>query len=547
MEISEEIKGAKDIIQAFLKAKKTVRMYPENNPVYTKTIDEIFSRFTDFFAWREEFRLRIKQHELFFDAEMVYQNPEKEDNLALFLFKDGLRELSFKKNLSKQELEEFLKIIALDFDREAADDDIVTLLWERDFQDIQYVVDEAFLTEDNDYESDAIEEIKSKAPETDNLFKAYTDAFSAEDVSSISIVNLSDKDLQQLVREIEKDLEDKTGKLSEILFEMLHHAESPPELEDIYHFLSDIILYSLRQGDLKTVVTMLKRAQAVAESPSVSKESKTRMKGLADIVNSRDSLMHLGAILDSSEAIDENLLSEFTSFLDKVAIAPLISLLGDLESIHGRKQIITILISLGKKDLQALAKGLQDSRWYVVRNIIYVLHRIGDKKAVEYLLSTARHADVRVRKESIKALGELKSPLALQTLRDCLDDKDDSIRKMSAKALGSIGSETAKRILIEKVSGKDFKARDFEEKKEFFEALTRWKDAEVTDFMMKLLKKRSLFKRARSDEDRAAAAHYFGLIGSRDALPALSALKDSKNELVREYVNSALKRIDYGK
>jgi len=547
MEISEDIRGARELIQAFLKAKKTVRMYPENNPVYTKTIDEIFSRFADFFTSRDEFRLRIKQHELFFDTELVYQNPEKEDNLALFLFKDGLRELSFRRNLSKQELEEFLRIIALDFDREAADDDIVTLLWERDFQDIKYVVDEAFLTEDNDYESRAIEELQNKAPETDNLLRAYTDAFSAEDVSNIAIVNLSDKVLQSLVREIERDQEDKTGKLSDILFEMLHHAESPNELEDIYHFLSDIILYSLRRGDLKTVVALMKRAQALAESPSASADSRSRLRRLADIINSRDSIAHLGAVLESSEIIDEDVLAEFTSFFDKIAIAPFISLLGDLESIHGRKQVINILISLGKKDLQALAKGLQDSRWYVVRNIIYVLHRIGDKKAVEYLLNTARHADVRVRKESIKALGELRSPLALHTLRDCLDDKDESIRKMSAKSLGGFVSETAKRILIEKISEKDFKTRAFEEKREFFEALTHWKDAEVTAFMMKLLKKRSLFNRVRSDEDRASAAHYFGLIGSKEALPVLSLLKESKNDLVREYVNSALKRIDHGK
>ena len=50
-----------------------------------------------------------------------------------------------------------MKIIALDFDREAVDDDIVTLLWEKDFQNIQYIVDEAFLVDvdEEDYETKA--------------------------------------------------------------------------------------------------------------------------------------------------------------------------------------------------------------------------------------------------------------------------------------------------------------------------------------------------------------------------------------------------------
>ena len=49
----------------------------------------------------------------------------------MFFFRDGIRELQFRDGLTQQELEEFLKIITLDFEREAVDDDIVTLLWEK--------------------------------------------------------------------------------------------------------------------------------------------------------------------------------------------------------------------------------------------------------------------------------------------------------------------------------------------------------------------------------------------------------------------------------
>lgn len=547
METFADIRLARDIIQTLLKAKKTIRMYPENNPVYRKTVDDAFSRFAELFNDVDALALKLKQNEILFNAEQVYFNPEKEDNLALFFFKDGLRELTFRKGLTPFELEEFLKIIALDFDREAVDDDIVTLMWEKDFQNIKYVADEAFLTEDEDYETKAVNEIKSKAPETDEVLKAYASAFEAEDVRDISIINLTDKDLQLLVKEMEKDLLDKSGKMYDILFEMLYQAESPEEYEDVHRLLKEVFLHCLRRRDLKLVVDIMKKTKELAESPSTPNNIRGQMKILLSSINSEESIKSVGGIFDSDAEIDEQLLNEYIDFLDRSAIVPLMTILGDLESIHGRKVVINILIQLGKKNIQTIAKGLQDSRWYVVRNIIYILRHIGDKKAVEYLLNTAKHTDERVRKEAIKALGELKSPLALQTLRDCLNDMDLSIRKSAARALGTIGSETAKRVLLEKVSSKDFQEREFDERKDFYEVLSHWNDTETVDFMMKTIKKRSLFWRGKNDEQRACAAYGLGLMGNKDCLPTLYKLRDAKNKLLRECVVVAIKKIEHGR
>jgi len=547
METFEDIRLARDIIQALLKAKKTIRMYPENNPIYKKTVDDAFLKFADLFNYRDELDLKLKQNEIFFNAEQVYFNPEKDDNLALFFFKDGLRELTFKKGLTPDELEDFLKIIAQDFDREAVDDDIVTLMWEKDFQNIKYMADEAFLMEDEDYETKAVNEIKHKSPETDEVLNAYASAFEAEDVRDIAIINLTDKDLHLLVKEMEKDLLDKSGKIYEILFEMLFQAESAAEYEDIHRLLKEVFIYCLKHRDLKIVVDIMKKTRELAESPSTPENIRKQMNLLLSSVNSEESIRSAGEIFDSDAELDETLLTEYLEFLDRNAIVPLMAILGELESIHGRKIVINILIHLGKKDIQTIAKGLQDHRWYVVRNIIYVLRHIGDKKAVEYLLNTAKHTDERVRKEAIKALGELKSPLALQTLRDCLNDADISIGKSAARALGSIGSETAKRIILEKVSTKDFQDRGFDEKKDFYEVLSRWNDAELVDFMTKTLKKKSLFRRAKLDEERTCAAYCLGLLGNKDSLPALSKLKDAKNKLLREYVSVAIKKIENGR
>ena len=98
--MSEELKKARDIIQSFLKSKKILRMYPSNNPIYINTIGDDFNKFKEFFYYKDELCFKIKQNEIIYDSEQVYSSPEKEDNLALFFFKDGLREISFRKGLA---------------------------------------------------------------------------------------------------------------------------------------------------------------------------------------------------------------------------------------------------------------------------------------------------------------------------------------------------------------------------------------------------------------------------------------------------------------
>lgn len=547
MELLDDIKAAREVVQALLKAKKTFRMYPETNPMYAKTIEDTHAKFRNFFDYRDELTFKIKQNELFCDSEQIYYNPEKEDNIALFFFKDALREITFKKGFSVKELEDFLKILTVDYDREVLDDDVVTLLWERDFQNVKYVVDEAFLTEDEDYESEAVREVKDKASDGDELTKAYEDSFTEEGVKDISIVPLTDKDLHAVVKEIEKDAQDKTGKLVAIIFEMLYQAENKSEYEDAAHFLNSIIEFSIRHGDLDTALKILRKAREVSGIPLIADEAKKSLNMVFSFLGYDAAIKLIGELLDSGVEINEKVWDEYVAFLDKNAIEPFITILGELKSIPARKNVINALISLGRKDIQALAKGLYDSRWYVVRNIIYILGKVGDKAAADYLLKTVNHSDIRVRKEGIKALGELGVPGVFPALRECFNDPEVQIRTAAARALGNIRSTTAKSIILQRMTNAVFVKTEFSEKKEFYEVLSKWKDNDVVEFLMKTLRKKAFFKRALNDENRACAAYCLGLMGNKDALPLLHKAKESKNKLLREYVYSAIKRIEYGR
>jgi hypothetical protein len=76
--------------------------------------------------------------------------------------------------------------------------------------------------------------------------------------------------------------------------------------------------------------------------------------------------------------------------------------------------------------------------------------------------------------------------------------------------------------------------------------LTRWKDADVFDFLMRTLNKKSFFGRSKNYENKACAIFSLGLLGNKDAMPALYKLEESGNKLLREFSHAAIKKLEHG-
>lgn len=544
----DDIRQVGEIIRLLLKSKKILKMYPSNNPLCVNTTDACFEKFTEFFNFSEKLSLQISQNYIYYDSEAVYSNTEKEDNLALIFFKDGLREITFKKGLSREDMDDFLKIISFDFSRDEVDDDIVTLLWEKDFQNIQYVVDEITLSDEEDYETRVVAEIEEKGADEESLLKAYEDALrNSGTVKEVEIAPLTDKDLQDLAGEFEKDAPDKTGKLIQILFEMLLLSETEDDFNDLAGFFAGVIEYVLGREDIDTATGILLKLNYLKDAKGISEEIRNCSKKILVNISTETIINLLGNILDGSRKIKDKKIEDFVKCLDVQAIHPLVMALGELKKIHSRKLVVEALVILGRKDMATLSKGLNDSRWYVVRNIIYVLRKIGDKKAVDYLLKTARHGDVRVKKEVIRAFGELGGPGVIQALRNFLDDPDFKVKSAALTELGNIGSDAAKRILLNRIAAGDFGAGDFEEKKKYFEVISKWKDDEVCGFMADMIGKKTFFGKTRNYENRACAAYSLGLIGNKEYLPFLEKCRNDSNKLFNEFVTEAIRQIEHGK
>jgi HEAT repeat protein len=469
------------------------------------------------------------------------------DNLALLFFKDGLRELTFKNGLTTKEIEDFIKIISIDFERDEIEEDIITLFWEKDFENIQYIVEDIFLSDGADYEKKAMNELQQNSSCPDSIEEIYSSILGEEEGAANEIIlPITDDDIRQLLEEFQNYSQDKTFKYFNMLFECLDETERENGHQNIVNYFMMAIEFSIKKGNLLAIVDVQSKLKDLIDDEKTDDTIRQPAVKILSFTGGHSIIELIGSMLNNGYQFEETVFRSFASFLKTNAILPLINILGELKTIHTRKLVIDALADLGKKNTSFFYEGLNDSRWYVVRNMVHILRKIGEKSAINYLMKPLEHEDVRVKKEVIRALGELGGDKALIALRKCLHDNNIHLRRTALNALMNMGTEAAKQIIMEQISDKHFNEQSFYEKKSHFEALANWKDKDVFDFLVKIVAKKSIFQSSKDYDKKACAVYCLGLLGSKDAVPILSTYRKASNKILREFSFNAIQRIENG-
>jgi len=550
MVLSEEIK---DFIRDVAKYRKNLRIYPSNNPIYISSINNAYSKISSLLQTIGELSLNFKQHDIIFNGDTVYHNKDNHESLALFFYREGIRKVTFKKGVPKDELEEFMKILFCDLGAETDNSDIATFIWEKDFKFIQCVVDNSFLFEDVDNEKSAIESVKENSATNKDILEAYQDASDIAEISAIDTAPFTDDDLSQIMLKRENDPDEKSPKLVGLFLEMLLLVNETKELEEIMGILRALISYSVEKETLENVVCNIKKIKKALNNSDFNNEIQTHLKDIEKFMNSQEFIDHLGLAFENRADITNTFLLELMGLFNIEAAPNFINTLCKLNSISSRRAFIKILTELGKKDIFLFIqylndnKYLNDSRWYLVRNVIHILRQIGDVSALEYVHRAVRYNHSKVRAEVISTLGEMGSESVLNTLCKYISDPDNHVRVASIRAIGNIRTPYSKRIILDEITGPAFKNKHLDEKIELLKTLNKWKETNIVGLLIKMLEKTSFLDKESNDETRAAAAYVLGLTGIKEVPPALSKLQDSKNLVLREKVLNSIKLITNNK
>jgi hypothetical protein len=91
--------------------------------------------------------IQIGEYDLSFKGKILYENRDVKTSLAFLLYKDGLREMRFVKGLEEWEVQGIIDILKQSESINQLEDDIVTLMWEKDFIHISFLATDEFLEE----------------------------------------------------------------------------------------------------------------------------------------------------------------------------------------------------------------------------------------------------------------------------------------------------------------------------------------------------------------------------------------------------------------
>ncbi|MBI4690620.1 MAG: HEAT repeat domain-containing protein [Nitrospirae bacterium] len=523
-----------EIFKAMTKTVKAFTTYPPNNPIYQKFSDELFEKFNSFFELHEDLPLKVEQFSLIYKDKKVFQSTDRNDNMALMLFIDGIREVCFHKGLTLSEIIDIINVLRGASKGDNLDDDVVTLLWEKDMEHFTYFVPETVGEEDLNIPADTAAPTGEGG--TTITGASYSD-ISIRPVSlDLRIPPPSDEDIA-LLREKLHALEGDNllSSALELFFDMLKAEKETEGFAGIAKNIGMIMDIYIERDMLNKVIELLNRLQSFTGADIIA-EHKKSIESIIDKAGSEKALRELLKGKYDPEVVRGYLLS-----LSKSAIRPLLNILGDQEDRRVRRLICNMLAVIGKQDIKAVAEGLKEKRWYLVRNTLFILGMMKEPSAIKYIEESVRHPELRVRREAIKILETAGTPDVKNSLIVCLKDADQAIRISAIKALrrlkGSIGFEVIKEIVL----GEDFKEKPFSEKKELLETLAELNKNEAFPILAGFLRRKGLFKKIKNKELAACAAYGLGIIGTEDAMALMEHEKDSKDSLLREACRKALR------
>ncbi len=561
VETDEEILLSRDLIGAFIKTVKAFRFYPPDNPTLKGVRDQLLRRFQFFLNKYQSFVIQVGEYDLSYKGKVLYENRDMKTSLAFSLYKDGLREIRFVKNLEEWEVQGIIDILKQSEQINPLEDDLVTMMWERDFVHVSFLATDDFLQgtpvmipdhADRFRENlvlkplahhvvvDLAEEGSEERVNLDNLLSKISEELSPF-VSDRGVYTLTSDEVEGLRKDVEAEVDPLfTATLVDIVFEILVLEKEQEPYQDTVNTLIKVLDTFLTLGQFVPATDLLKRTYRFLKTYAAGDWQIEKIGELLLKAGEEVRVARIGKILEKEEVPLEEV-NAYLSLLPKNSIQPLVKLLGGLKNSKARRVFCDALSEIGKNAIELFIPFMEDKRWFLVRNIIYILGRIGKEESLPYIQKAFNHEENRVRREAIQALGLIGGQKTVGLLVRALTDEDIRIRCMAAVNLGKAGKKAGLVPLVEIVQTKEFYKREPVEIKAFFNGIGMVGSNEVVPVLQELLERKSWFGRGKTDEIRIGAAHALAMIGTAEAIAILEEGKNSKDETLRDACTQALK------
>lgn len=545
---------ATEVARSFSRAVKAHQLYLPNNPMRAKADEGLRLAFE--MLWRHTDRLTFEIGETEFRCygQRVFEEPEKtSESIAWTFYKDGVRELEMRRGFERSDLQLLLDLLQRVRKASPDDDDLLTLLWEEEFANLEYRYIEAgggelafdpIVTGEMPVQYEAPANMADVTPERLKSSAPSGGIVSMADFDS-TLYFLEEREIEYLRSEIAREFStDLRPSIAAALLDTFEQQNDGTAREEIARILEHLLIVLLASSSVKAAAYLLREmAVTVQRAPNLQEPLRRKLEDLPERLSEPAAL---------------------TQLLETVDLMPLSPPQVDLPELFGLlrpaalETVFLFLTRTQNPSLRTLLEGAADrlASMYtseLVRLIrspdpgvaLEAIQRAGAMKAAVAVPGLAQVSSdgitAQMRLAAALALADIGSPGALQALERTLEDSERDVRVAAARALAARGYRAALPRVERAIRGKALRDSNLQEKLAFYEAYGTLAGDAGVQFLDQILNGRSAIGRREDAELRACAAAGLGRIPSQKALQALERASTDRDALVRNAVARAMR------
>ena len=385
-------------LRTLARALKVARLYSRDHPVVDQGRKGLRAQLNDGLVRHGPWRFRITPDAIWLGDEPVVRPLEigpsletpraPEEKLPFLLHRDGIRALTLEYEVSAAEFDALFEAFEAVSVGDTTHDDLVTLLWQAHPRKIRLetVPFPQVVPAGDEPAREALEDWP-RPDDAGDVVGAFAEI-------SRGLQFARGRLRAELTAEYEADWRQEARRLLGRVLELDDDARTRAEVAQPAMTWLTRSIQNAKWDDAREACELLRTLDpdgALTDAP------------LAEALNRLDAA-EITARLDESQNDDAGRFFGLTVGIGPAAIELACSVMALALKSRTRAAACTMLCYLCSDSPGLLARYLEDSRWFVVRNVVFVLGQIGGPGVLPLLERAARHPDPRVLQAVVAAL-----------------------------------------------------------------------------------------------------------------------------------------------
>jgi hypothetical protein len=537
-----------DLLKAFVKAVRAHQLYMANNPMHARSLETVREAFTAIWQQTDEIELQVVETQLVWEGRVVLDEKERtSDNIAWVFYKDGIRELKMLQGFEEEELATLFDILNRARKATDDDDDLLTMMWEREFAYFQYryvdLTAEVAPGVETMERAEQKEKILSPAQAEAGLEATNSSIAKLDDFDS-TLYFLDDSEVEYLTNEIKREFSsDLRPAVIASLLDVFENQKDPTVREEICGLLDYFLLILLSTAQYRNAAYLLREAGVTAgRAPDILEPQKQRLTQLGELMSDPKPLGQLlQALEDSPLRAPQMELDELFGILQPRALETILGWIGRTTNPQLKILLESAATRLASAHTTELIRLIGSDDEAVVLEAIRRAAALKSAAAVPALGKMLTLGEPEMRLAAVSALTEIGSAGAMQMLERALADEDRDVRIVAVRGIGARNARAALPRIEAAIKGKELRDSNLTEKMAFFEAFGALCGDAGVPLLDGLLNAKGFMGKRDEAEMRACAAMALGKIGSAKATESLNRATGEKDVIVRNAVSRAIR------